>query len=206
MYTFLSKILPLDIIIIKQQFNTTTLMSLFIYCSTEVCGKFLQLFSNFFFKMIKLQYMNHVSLLTLIILFLRNLYPSIIIHQYRYIQSNFKERKKTYSVSWYKLTMRISIDVNTYKYIYKIVRLNRRYSLLNSDWLLNSGLWLLSPYHFSWKDNISVIKYLRCLMQVKNITSTNELTKEYLIKNNSKTGCVLPKRLTFHRNRNVFVE
>lgn len=113
-YTFLSKILPLDIIIIKQQFNTTTLMSLFIYCSTEVCGKFLQLFS-LFFKMIKLQYMNHVSLLTLIILFLRNLYPSIIIHQYRYIQSNFKERKKTYSVSWYKLTMRISIVYHTLK-------------------------------------------------------------------------------------------
>lgn len=87
----------------------------FIYCSTEVCGKFLQLFSNFFFKMIKLQYMNHVSLLTLIILFLRNLYPSIIIHQYRYIQSNFKERKKTYSVSWYKLTMRISIVYHTLK-------------------------------------------------------------------------------------------
>lgn len=43
-------------------------------------------------------------------------------------------------------------------------------------------------------------------MQVKNITSTNELTKEYLIKNNSKTGCVLPKRLTVHRNRNMFVE
>lgn len=112
---FNSKILLLDIIIIKQQFNTTTLMSLFIYCSTEVCGKFLQLFSNFFFKMIKLQYMNHVSLLTLIILFLRNLYPSIIIHQYRYIQSNFKERKKTYSVSWYKLTMRISIVYHTLK-------------------------------------------------------------------------------------------
>lgn len=116
-----------------------------------------------------------------------------------------------HSVSYFKTALWLlgictHLDFNTYKYIYKIVRLNRRYSLLNSDWLLNSGLWLLSPYHFSWKDNISVIKYLRCLMQVKNITSTNELTKEYLIKNNSKTGCVLPKRLTFHRNRNVFVE